>query len=111
LHDIDSHYELSSNKIFVLELSDNKDLICTYNIMVQGRTLPLENTISVHRKKESNTFYTINALNNLIRQLNNDVLDTSFKIDWDNYNQSIILTDNDTGVRIYKTTIFKIIEK
>jgi hypothetical protein len=30
----------------------------------------LENTILLHRKKESNTLYTINALNDLICSLN-----------------------------------------
>ena len=43
---------------------------------------PLPGTILLHRKKESNTLYTINALNALVRQLNNGMLDNRFIINW-----------------------------
>jgi hypothetical protein len=38
------------------------------------------NTILVHRKKETNTLYTINALNELIKKLNGGVVDIAYKV-------------------------------
>ena len=49
-------------------------------------------TISVHRKKQTNTIYTINAINKLIELKNNGVLDKSFRIDWDELKNSVLVT-------------------
>ena len=68
----------------------------------------MDNTISLHRKKNTNTLYTINALNNLIRLLNNGVLDTSYQVDWENYRNTMLLT-NDEGLRKIKTEIEEVI--
>ena len=44
-------------------------MLCTYNVE-QGNTKDIpSNTIMVHRKKDSNTLYTINALNELIKKI------------------------------------------
>jgi len=45
----------------------------------------------VHRKKETNTIYTINALNELIMNLNNGVLDKQYPIEWENYRNTMLL--------------------
>ena len=50
----------------------------------------LDNTILLHRKKDSNTLYTINALNDLIKSLNGGIIDTSFKVDWQDYKNCIL---------------------
>ena len=42
----------------------------TYNIDSPTDILQLPNTILVHRKKQTNTLYTINALNEVIKYLN-----------------------------------------
>jgi len=52
----------------------------------------LDNTILLHRKKESNTLYTINALNDLIRSLNSGELDTNYRVNWQDYKNCILLT-------------------
>jgi hypothetical protein len=74
--------------------------------MEQQSVLP--NTILLHRKKESNSLYTINALNLLIRSLNHGVLDTNYKINWIDYKNSIMLVQNN-DLNIIKTKIYKII--
>ena len=51
----------------------------------------IDNTILVHRKKQTNTLYTINALNELIKSLNNGVLDKTYAIEWENYRNCILL--------------------
>ena len=63
IEDIRSKYTIIYNKMFVLEIVGKDEYVVTYNVD-QGnvQTIP-ENTILVHRKKESNTLYTINALN------------------------------------------------
>lgn len=102
-------YDIFSRKIFIFKLEPSKELIISYNIIPNGNTKFLPNTISVHRKKETNTLYTINALNNLIKKLNRGVLDKSYSIDWNGYRNSIILTDGD-GYKILKTKLFRIID-
>jgi hypothetical protein len=71
-------------------------------------TTVLPNTILVHRKKESNSLYTINALNTLIRKLNNGYQDPNYRVNWTDYKNSILLT-NGSDLRILETTIYKII--
>ena len=66
-------------------------------------------TIMAHRKKETNTLYTINALNRLIRNLNNGEMDKLYPIDWNSYRNYMILTDGD-GFKIMKTNLFRIID-
>jgi len=110
LSDINRRYTIMYNKIFVLESPQSKELICTYNIdMGNVSDAPLPNTILLHRKKESNTLYTINALNALIRTLNNGVLDTRFIINWADYKNCILLN---TGpeLRRLDTAIYKIVD-
>ena len=106
---ISNKYSILFNKIFILESSHSEELICTYNIDAGNvSSIPLPNTILLHRKKESNTLYTINALNTLIKSLNGGLLDNRYQIEWDNYKNCILLT---TGVELRKldTKIFKII--
>ena len=53
-----------------------------------------KNTISIHRKKETNTLYTVNALNEVIKDLNNGILDKTMIIPWESYENSFILVDD-----------------
>ena len=110
LNSLTTKYTILYSKIFVLESLSSEEFICTYNIdtfnMSQNTVLP--NTILLHRKKESNTLYTINALNALIKSLNNGVLDTNYKIVWNDYKNSILLVQNN-DLNIIQTKIFKIV--
>jgi len=109
LERITSTYKIMYNKIFVLHIKSNDEYVCTYNID-QGNISGLpENTIMVHRKKDSNTLYTINALNELIKKLNGGVVDTKFPIDWQHYRNTILLTQHDE-LKQLKTKIHKILE-
>jgi hypothetical protein len=65
------------------------------------------NTILVHRKKETNTLYTINALNELIKSLNGGVVDTRFRVDWQHYRNTVLLTTQGE-LRSLKTKIHEI---
>ena len=109
LSTIKSEYTIMYGKIFVLESEDSDEYLCTYNIEVpETPTKVLANTILLHRKKESNTLYTINSLNTLIKHLNNGVLDTSYKINWQDYQNTVLLTQG-SELRRLATKIFKIV--
>jgi len=109
LRDINREYTILYKKIFVLASLDSEEYMCTYNIEIEGgQTKILPNTILLHRKKESNTLYTINALNTLIKTLNNGVLDSTFPINWPDYKNSILLTQGEELKRL-NTTIHKIV--
>jgi len=102
-------YDVLYNKIFVLKnADDNREIMCTYNIEKRSDTVILDNTISLHRKKLTNSLYTINALNELIRTVNNGVLDTSFQVEWENY-RNCILTTNEDGLKRINTEVDEII--
>ena len=109
IEDIRSKYTIIYNKMFVLEIVGKDEYVVTYNVD-QGnvQTIP-ENTILVHRKKESNTLYTINALNELIKKLNGGVVDTKFQIDWQHYRNCVLLTQHN-DLNQLNTKIHKIIE-
>lgn len=96
LDTIKSEYSIMYNKIFVLESIDSDEYLCTYNIEIQDSTTRvLPNTILLHRKKETNTLYTINSLNLLIKSLNEGVLDTSYRVNWPDYRNTVLLTQGD----------------
>ena len=101
---------LSMKKLYVLEKTDNpNDLMLTYNVKKSEVSGFLPNTILLHRKKETNTLYTINAVNYIIKEANNGILDTSYRLQWDNYRNSILLT-NKQGLNIIHTRLKEIID-
>lgn len=111
LQTIRETYHIVYNYIYVLQNKSNlEELFITYNIDTEYKpTYPLKDTILVHRKKQSNTLYTINALNELVKEENGGVLDKSFSVDWDKFKNSIIVT-NTEGTKKISTRIFEVIE-
>ena len=65
--------------------------------------------MAIHRKKDTNTLYTINALNELIKSLNGGVVNTKFPINWKHYRNCILLTQHNE-LKQLNTKIHKIIE-
>tara|TARA_Y100000592_G_scaffold7671_1_gene10825 strand:- start:3028 stop:3420 length:393 start_codon:yes stop_codon:yes gene_type:complete len=93
LNTVQTSYVILFNKIFVLESLNEEKIMLTYNVDMNNSSKDsmVDNTILVHRKKQTNTLYTINALNELIKSLNNGVLDKKFPIEWNNYQNCILL--------------------
>jgi hypothetical protein len=109
LAEINSQYKILYNKIFVLASPESEEYMCTYNIEVEDQqTYIISNTILLHRKKETNTLYTINALNNLIQRLNNGISDSRVSVDWNEYKNSLLLTQGNE-FRKLNTLVHKII--
>ena len=108
IEEITKRYDVLYQKIFIFEVENKDELVVTYNVDYGNVNILPNNTILVHRKKESNTLYTINALNQLVISLNNGILDKKFKIEWPNYKNSIILTQGGE-LQTLKTKLYKII--
>ena len=112
IRDITKNFKIVFDKIYVLQNEEKpKELICTYNVN-QDDDIDfnlVKNTISLHRKKITNTLYTINALNELIKLINNGVLDTSYQVEWDMYKNMILISNKD-GLSRIPTRILKIID-
>lgn len=107
--DISTQYSVLYKKIFVLQIKDSDEFVCTYNVEYPNIDNIPANTILVHRKKESNTLYTINALNELIKKLNDGFVDVKYAIDWQHYKNTILLTQQG-DLKLLKTKIYKIVE-
>lgn len=106
---IQEKYKIIYSKIFVLYSKSQDEYMCTYNVDFGNVSTFIDNTILVHRKKETNTLYTINALNTLIKELNGGMLDNNYRIDWPDYRNCILLTKGPELKRV-NTKLFKIIE-
>ena len=99
---IKESYSILFNKIFVLESLDGEKIMLTYNVDMGNSSgdFLVNNTILVHRKKQTNTLYTIKALNELIKSLNNGYLDKSYTVNWNDYKNCILLIQTDGYKRI-----------
>ena len=109
---IENAYSIVFNKIYVLQNENNvNELICTYNVDTQDGVdyNKVKGTISLHRKKHSNTLYTINALNEVVANLNNGVIDSKFIVPWENFRNTLLIT-NTEGLNKISTRIYKIIK-
>ena len=91
-------YPIIFRKVYVLQNENTvNDLICTSNVATH-ESIDYNNVdgkISLHRKKHSNTLYTINALNECIKNLNNGVMDNKFMIPWENFKSLFLITNSE----------------
>lgn len=105
---IKSNFSILNNKIFIFKSFEIKDdSILSYNIVMDSYKKFLPNSIMVHQKRETNTIYTINALNELIMNLNNGVLDKTYPIEWERYRNCALLK-NKEGFRVVKIFLVKV---
>lgn len=112
INKIKSSFDIIDNRIFVFINEKNlKDMFLTFTINKNKKHFKKAtiSTISVHRKKNTNTLYTLNAMNKLIQDENNGVLDKDFIISWELYKNSLIL-NNEIGVRIIPIRLFNLIK-
>lgn len=102
-------YTILYSKIFILFSEESGDYLVTYNLEFPNLSSFPRNTILVHRHKDTNTLYTINALNLLISTLNNGVASKVFKVNWQEY-QNCLLLLRDRQVNRLNTVLYKIIK-
>jgi hypothetical protein len=109
IYSIENAYSIMYNKIFVLFIKSTGEYVLTYNVDQGNISKIPQNTILVHRKKEFNVLYSLNGLNEIIKTLNGGVVDPSFKINWQHYQNSILLTQ-EGQLKQLNTKIHKIVE-
>ncbi len=103
-------YTVYNDALFVFYNTKNvKDLYITYNIVNDNINFSkFPGTISIHRKRQTNTLYTLNAMNQIIRDENNGVVDKTFQVNWELYKDSLIITA-DNLIRVISIKIYDII--
>ncbi len=110
INNIKSFYSVVENKFFVfINTKNNKEYFITYNILssnVENKKFP--NTISIHRKKNYNTLYTLNGMNKLIVEENDGTFDKTFQLNWELYRNCLILT-TDIGPKIISLKLTEIV--
>ena len=110
-HSVDfivTNYVIVNPNVFVLESKVRpEELFITFNVEKGSAPVPSDwKTILVHRKKQTNTIYTINALNEVVKSMTGGQTDNSFVIDWEEF-QNCILTTSNTGYKKIPTKIHK----
>lgn len=108
IEEIRKFYNVYNNRFFVFSnVNVPKEVFVTYNIVSEGKEFPkFSNTISIHRKKQTNTLYTLNAMNQIIKDENGGVFDKTFSVNWSAYSNSIVIT----GTPSIKVLPIKILE-
>jgi len=108
LENIKENFSILNNKVFHFKSFDTReDAILSYNIVLDSYKKFLPNSIMVHQKRETNTIYTINALNELIMNLNNGILDKKYPIEWERYKNCALLKNKD-GFKVVKIFLIKV---
>lgn len=106
---IKKKYELPRNKIFVFEAKGSNDsLFITFN--VPNKTILESKFIPIHRKSQTNTLYTINALNTIVRRMNNGLISENVQVPWENYENSLLLSDEYGDLKNYELDLLEIVD-
>lgn len=116
----DIYEKFSPQKIFVFGIKEGVEIskyLLTYNVKQEQKDKALtefkkkyRNTIILQRNSYNNTLYTINSLNEIVKKQNNGVLSESFRVDWRDYKNSVVLSDSRGNIRKLSIELLDIIE-
>lgn len=98
----------TEGKIFILDIGKEQEIVLTYNLLDKLPKELLEATVLCHRHKLTKTLYTINALNTIIRQVTGGKEDKNYKINWDEYQNSLLVVQDRELIQ-FKTKLINII--
>lgn len=112
---IKENFVIVGSKIFILKnKDDDTKLVITYNIQVDEERVQFDRhipgTVNLHRKKETNTLYTLNALNEIVKAENGGQLDKKFQVNWVGYMNCILITQRSKGLIKIETELEKILD-
>lgn len=105
---IEKTYDVIFKRIFILAIEDSEELLFSFNVEKDANRIQLPGAMLVHRKKETNTLYTINSLNALIKKENNGRIDINYTVDWSKYTNSFLVTSNNE-LKVLRTKVYKIV--
>ena len=107
---IANNINLSNKHIFLLtSLEEPNKKILTYNAIVEkGKSFnPRLFTIRIHRKKQTNTLYTINGLNAAVAAQHDGKTGKHLKLNWHEYENSLLLNEG-KKLKAYPVEVIKI---
>lgn len=109
IKEIRNFYTDVGRNIFVFSDGNNKhNIVLSYSVFFIDKKFDrLPRTIGVHRKKETNTLYTLNAMNILISEENHGIFNENIILDWELYRNSLILS-SDVSVKIIPLSLLSI---
>jgi hypothetical protein len=110
VQEIVDNLELTNNYIFLIKnVDDPSKKILTYNAIPQkGSSFnPRLYTMRVHRKKQTNTLYTINALNAAVAAQHDGKTGKDLKLDWSQYKNCLLLTSG-KELKVHPIEVMKI---
>jgi len=104
------NFNVVGDRIFALTSEEQPNIfILTYNVTTTGQEKydeVIQNTIPLHRKKKTNTLYTLNALNEVIKKENDGILDEKFVINWEEYKNCILVYRE--ILKVIPTTLYRV---
>lgn len=112
---IKEHFVIVNGRVFVLRnKSDQDKIILTYNIFLDENSkirfdAHVHGTINLQRKKETNTLYTLNALNEIVKAETGGNLDSKHVINWPSYGNCVLITQRNKGLIKIETELENII--
>ena len=111
LEQISETLGIQKSQIFVFKIVQTNDYALTYNLSADKTNIQFNsiypNTISIHRKKLTNTLYSLNAMNEIIKKENNGVFKRDYNLDWEKYENSLIIIKNGK-VKVFETKLIRI---
>mgnify|MGYP003642345087 CR=1 FL=1 len=105
-----NNLNLTNKYIFLFRLLEEPTKkILTYNAIPQpGKHFnPRLYTMRVHRKKQTNTLYTINALNAAVAAQHDGAQGKNLKLNWDEYKNCLLLTEG-KKLKVHPVEVLKI---
>lgn len=99
INQITKTIDLDRDSIFIfLNESDPDEYILSYNLSAEYANVKFStiwrNTISVHRKKQTNTLYSLNAMNEYIKGKCHGELDKNYHINWMEFENKFLVIKN-----------------
>ena len=101
---------LTNSYIFLLcHAADPSKKLLTYNAITErGKPFnPRLYTMRLHRKKQTNTLYTINALNLAVASQHDGKTGKELRLDWQVYENSLLLA-TDQKLQVHPIEVLKI---
>lgn len=99
MEQISKTININKDSIFVFVNEDDPaEYILTYNMNPEFANVKFatiwKNTISVHRKKHTNTLYSLNAMNEFIKSKCGGNLNRDYQIDWSKFENQFMIIKN-----------------
>jgi hypothetical protein len=97
-----------TSKLYLFDTDSTGEYLITFNTNgVNNYTL--SHSISLHRHKLTNTLFTLNALNSIIKEQNGNFLDPNFEVDFSEY-RNTCLTGRLNQIKVVRTRINTVYE-